>query len=340
VISITAKELCHLLNGELIGNPATKVTNFAKIEEANEGMLSFIANPKYEHFAATTNASVLLVSRAFNIPVKESITLIKVDEPYSALAFLLEMMQKMTEKEKTGIEANSFIAANSTHGENLYLAAFAYIGENCVIGKNVKIFPHVFIGDHCQIADNTVIHAGVKIYHHSIIGSHVVIHAGTVIGSDGFGFAPQKDGSYKKVPQTGHVIIEDHVEIGANTVIDRATLGATIIKKGAKLDNLIQIAHNVEIGENTVVAAQAGISGSTKLGKNVMVGGQAGFVGHIKIADGTKINAQSGVSKGTEKTGQSLTGSPAMDFREAYKMLAMMKRMPDFEKRLKALEDK
>ena len=209
-----------------------------------------------------------------------------------------------------------------------------------MIGKNVKIFPHVFIGDHCQIADNTVIHAGVKIYHHSIIGSHVVIHAGTVIGSDGFGFAPQKDGSYKKVPQTGHVIIEDHVEIGANTVIDRATLGATIIKKGAKLDNLIQIAHNVEIGENTVVAAQAGISGSTKLGKNVMVGGQAGFVGHIKIADGTKINAQSGVSKGTEKTGQSLTGSPAMDFREAYKMLAMMKRMPDFEKRLKALEDK
>jgi UDP-3-O-[3-hydroxymyristoyl] glucosamine N-acyltransferase len=219
------------------------------------------------------------------------------------------------------------------------LAAFAYVGEHCVIGKNVKIFPHVFIGDHCVIGDDTVLHAGVKIYHHTVIGQRCSIHAGTVIGSDGFGFAPQADGSYKKVPQTGNVVIQDDIEIGSNTVIDRATLGSTLIKKGVKLDNLIQIAHNVEIGENTVIAAQAGVSGSTKLGKNVMVGGQAGFVGHIKIADGTKINAQSGVSKGTEKPGQSLTGSPAMDFREAYKMLARLKKIPDLEKRIRDLEE-
>lgn len=339
MITITAKELCHLLQGELVGNPDIQVTNFAKIEEATPGTLSFIANPKYEHYAATTGASVLLVSKKFDANVQENITLIKVDEPYTSLAFLLDMMQKMTTKEKTGIEPQSFIGEGTSHGDNLYLAAFAYVGTHCVIGKNVKIFPHVFIGDHCVIGDDTVLHAGVKIYHHTLIGQRCSIHAGTVIGSDGFGFAPQADGSYKKVPQTGNVVIEDDIEIGSNTVIDRATLGSTLIKKGVKLDNLIQIAHNVEIGENTVIAAQAGVSGSTKLGKNVMVGGQAGFVGHIKIADGTKINAQSGVSKGTDKPGQSLTGSPAMDFREAYKMLARLKKIPDLEKRIRDLEE-
>lgn len=338
MISITAQELAHILQGELIGNPSVAVNNFAKIEEAKEGELSFIANPKYEHFGLSTNASVLLVGRKYSAATKENITLIKVDEPYTALAFLLGMVQSTTQKPKLGIEANSFIHSSSKHGKEFYLGAFAYVGENVEIGNNVKIYPQVFIGDNARIGDNTIIYAGAKIYDSCKIGKDCIIHSGVVIGSDGFGFAPQKDGSYKKVPQTGNVVIEDLVEIGANTVIDRGTMGSTLIKKGVKLDNLIQIAHNVEIGENTVIASQAGVSGSTKLGKNVMVGGQAGFVGHIKIADGTKINAQSGVSKGTDKPNLSLTGSPAMDFREAYRMLAMMKRLPELEQKIASLE--
>ena len=338
MISISAQELAHILQGELVGNPTIKVNNFAKIEEAKEGELSFIANPKYEHFGLTTNASILLVGRKFAAEIKDSITLIKVDEPYTALAFLLGMVQSMTQKPKLGIEPQSFIHATAKYGKELYLGAFAYVGENVEIGDNVKIYPQVYIGDNAKIGNNTIIYAGAKIYDSCKIGQDCIIHSGVVIGSDGFGFAPQKDGSYKKVPQTGNVIVEDQVEIGANTVIDRGTMGSTLIKKGVKLDNLIQIAHNVEIGENTVIASQAGISGSTKLGKNVMVGGQAGFVGHIKIADGTKINAQSGVSKGTDKPNLSLTGSPAMDFREAYKMLALMKRLPELEKKITALE--
>ncbi len=337
LISISAQELAHILQGELVGNPAIKVNNFAKIEEAKEGELSFIANPKYEHFGLTTHASILLVSKKYNAATKESITLIKVDEPYTSLAILLGMVQKMTQKPKLGIEPNSFVHNTSKYGKEFYLGAFAYIGENVEIGNNVKIYPQTYIGDNVKIGDNTIIYAGVKIYDSCKIGADCIIHSGVVIGSDGFGFAPQKDGSYSKVPQTGNVVIEAQVEIGANTVIDRGTMGSTLIKKGVKLDNLIQIAHNVEIGENTVIASQAGVSGSTKLGKNVMVGGQAGFVGHIKIADGTKINAQSGVSKGTENA-VSLTGSPAMDFREAYRMLAMMKKLPELEKKITELE--
>jgi len=327
-----------MLGGELVGPGDTRISKFDKIEEAGAESLSFIANPKYEGFAMTTMAAVLLVGRKFSAPYREGLSLIKLDDPYTGLAILLDKVQRMGRKEKNGIHAKSDIAEGSTYGENLYLGAFASVGEEVKIGKNVKIYPGAIIGDRCVLGDDCTLYAGVKIYHDCVIGNRCILHAGVVIGSDGFGFAPQKDGSFFKVPQTGNVILGDDVEIGANTVVDRGTLGSTMIHKGVKLDNLVQIAHNVEIGQNTVIAAQAGVSGSTKLGKNVMVGGQAGFVGHIKIADGTKINAQSGVSKSVEAANQSLTGAPAMDFREAYKMLAWMKRIPEIAERLSALE--
>lgn len=337
-MELSVKELTHILQGESEGDTSIKVSRFAKIEEAVSGDLSFIANPKYEQYGLTTNASVLLVSKKFSAPVREGITLIRVDEPYTSLAFLLGMVQQMQQKPKIGVHSSAFVHETSDIGNEVYVGPNAYIGESVKIGRNVKIYPNVHIGDHSTIAENSVIYSGVNIYDHTVIGANCIIHSGTVIGSDGFGFAPQKDGSYKKVPQTGNVVIEDDVEIGANTVIDRGTMGSTLIRKGSKLDNLIQIAHNVEIGENTVIASQAGISGSTRIGKNVMIGGQAGFVGHIHIADGTKVNAQSGVSKSIEKPNSSITGSPAMDFREAYKMLAKMKQLGELEQRIRELE--
>jgi UDP-3-O-[3-hydroxymyristoyl] glucosamine N-acyltransferase len=264
--------------------------------------------------------------------------LIRVADAYIAFATLLETYQQLQAQQLIGIQQPVYMDASAKVGEQVYVGAFSYIGQKVVIGNGVKIYPNTYVGDNTVIGDNSIIHPGVKIYYNTAIGKNVVIHAGTVIGSDGFGFAPQADGSYKKVPQMGNVVIEDNVEIGANTTIDRATIGSTIIKAGAKLDNLLQIAHNVEVGNNSVIAAQAGVSGSTKIGNNVMIGGQAGIVGHIQIADGSKINAQSGVSKSIKTPNTAVTGSPAFDYTAALRSQAVARNLPELEQRIKALE--
>ena len=310
---------------------------FGKIEEAADGQLSFLANPKYEEFLYSTRASVIIINESFELKQPVSATLIRVRDAYSAFAILLGKYQEIMQQQLIGVQQPSYIAKTASYGEHVFIGAFSYLGENVRIGNNTKIYPNSFIGDNVIIGDHTVIHAGVKIYHDCKIGGHVTIHAGTVIGSDGFGFAPQSDGSFKKVPQIGNVVIEDHVEIGANATIDRATIGSTLIKSGAKLDNLIQIAHNVEVGNSTVIAAQAGVSGSTKIGNGVMIGGQAGIVGHIQLGDGSKVNAQSGVSKSLEP-GKAVTGSPAYDYTSALRSQAVTRKLPELEKRVKELE--
>jgi UDP-3-O-[3-hydroxymyristoyl] glucosamine N-acyltransferase len=337
-MQFSALQLATILNGKLEGNPDVKVHNIAKIEEAGEGLLSFIANPKYEEFIYTTQASILIVNESLIVERPITPTLIRVKDAYSSFALLLEKYNQMA-GDKRGIQQPSHIPASVKMGENVYVGAFAYLGENVTIGNNVKIYPGVYLGDNVKIGDNTTLFPGVKVYDFCQIGKNVILHAGCVLGGDGFGFAPQQDGSYKKVPQIGNVVVHDNVEIGANTTIDRATMGSTIIHSGVKLDNLIQIAHNVEIGENTVIAAQTGVSGSTKIGRNCIIGGQVGIVGHIQIADGTKINAQSGLSKSITDPNKSLTGSPAFDYKSSLKSQAIFRNLPDLEKRVKELED-
>ena len=337
-MTFTAAQIAMLIGGKTEGDASASVSSFGKIEEAQNGQLAFLANPKYEDHLYTTAASVILINETLELKAPVAGTLIRVKDPYTAFATLLAKYQEMATQQLTGIQQPSYVSATATIGQQVFIGAFAYIGEHVQIGNNVKLFPGVVIGDNVKIADNTILHAGVKVYNHCVIGKNVTIHAGTVIGSDGFGFAPQPDGTFKKVPQIGNVVIEDHVEIGSNATIDRATIGSTIIKKGAKLDNLIQVAHNVEVGENTVIAAQAGVSGSTKLGKNVMIGGQAGIVGHLSIADGAKINAQSGVSKSIKEPNTAVTGSPAYDYTAALRSQALSRNLPDLEKRVKELE--
>lgn len=334
----TAQQIALIINAKIEGDATISVNSFGKIEEAKKGQISFLANPKYEDFLYTTQASVIIINEDFILKQPIAAILLRVKDAYSAFATLLHKYQEIQTQQLQGIQQPSFIAPTVKMGENVFVAAFAYLGENVTIGNNVKIFSSVFVGDNVHIQDNTILHAGVKVYKDCKIGKNVIIHAGTVIGGDGFGFAPQQDGSFKKVPQIGNVVIEDFVEIGANTTIDRATIGSTIIKAGAKLDNLIQIAHNVEVGNNTVIAAQAGISGSTKIGKNAMIGGQAGIVGHITIADGSKINAQSGVSKSMTEPNQAVTGSPAYDYTAALRSQAVARKLPELEKRIKELE--
>lgn len=337
-MQFTAQQIAHLINGIVIGDPNKKVSSIAKIEEAQPDAISFLANPKYEQYALGTKAGILLVNESFQIEVPPTCTLIKVPDPYACLPVLLAYYDKVSQQ--SGIEQPSFIAEGIHIDSSNYIGAFTYIGKQSKIGTNNKIYPNVFIDESVEIGNQCIIYAGVRIYAGCKIGDHCIIHSNTVIGSDGFGFAPLPDGSFKKIPQTGNVIIEDNVEIGANTVIDRASIGQTIIRKGCKLDNLIQIAHNVELGENTVIAAQAGISGSTKLGRNVMVGGQAGIVGHIKLADFVKVNAQSGVAKSILEEGKGVTGSPAYDFREMLRAQSLMRRLPELLERLEALEKK
>jgi UDP-3-O-[3-hydroxymyristoyl] glucosamine N-acyltransferase len=284
-MTFTASQIALLLNGKIEGNPESSVTSFGRIEQAQDGELAFLANPKYEDYLYTTKASVIIIGDNLELKQPLSASLIRVSDPYSAFATLLHHYQQLKTQKLQGIEQPSYISSTAQLGENVYVAAFAYIGDATEIGNNVKIFPGVFIGNNVKIGDNTILHPGVKVYHDCKLGRDVTVHSGTVIGGDGFGFAPQDDGTFKKVPQIGNVIVEDNVEIGSNATIDRATIGSTIIKSGAKLDNLIQIAHNVEVGTNTVIAAQAGVSGSTKIGNNVMIGGQAGVVGHIQIAE-------------------------------------------------------
>ena len=337
-MQFTAAQIAILVNGKIEGNSEASVSSFGKIEEAKDGQLTFLANPKYEDYLYTTQASIAIINEGYQLEKHVTPTLIRVKDAYSAFAQLLGKYQEMVTQNMKGIQQPSYIAPSAQIGEEVYVAAFSYIGENVKVGNNTKIFPNTFIGDNVQIGNNCIIHPGVKIYHNCILHNYVVIHAGTVVGGDGFGFAPQADGTYKKVPQIGNVIVEDNVEIGANTTIDRATIGSTIIKAGAKLDNLIQIAHNVEVGHNTVIAAQAGVSGSTKIGSHVMIGGQAGLVGHIQIADGAKINAQSGVSKSLKEPYSAVTGSPAADYTSSLRSQAVLRNLPALEKRIHELE--
>jgi UDP-3-O-[3-hydroxymyristoyl] glucosamine N-acyltransferase len=337
-MTFPASQIALIVNGKIEGNASAVVNSFGKIEEAKEGQLSFLANPKYEEYLYTTKASVIIISDEQELKQPVAATLIRVPDAYSAFATLLGKYQEIMQQQLTGVQQPSYVAKSASYGENVFIGAFAYLGENVKLGNGTKIYPDAFIGDNVSLGDNCVIHPGVKIYHDCKIANNVTIHAGTVIGSDGFGFAPQTDGSFQKVPQIGNVIIEDNVEIGANATIDRATIGSTIIRKGAKLDNLIQIAHNVEVGNFTVIAAQAGISGSTKIGNGVMIGGQAGLAGHLLVADGSKINAQAGLGKSLKTPGTAVTGSPAYDYSKAIRSQSMARNLPQLEKRIQELE--
>ncbi|HXO75740.1 MAG TPA: UDP-3-O-(3-hydroxymyristoyl)glucosamine N-acyltransferase [Puia sp.] len=338
-MQFSAAQIAMLINGKTEGDPNASVGSFGKIEEAVSGQLAFLANPKYEEFLYTTGASVIIVNESQELKQAIGGTLIRVPDAYTAFATLLTKYQEIEAQQLTGIQEPSYLAKTARLGEGVFIGAFAYVGENVVIGNNVKIHPQVYLGNNVRIGDHTVLHPGVKIYHNCVIGAHVTIHAGSIIGGDGFGFAPQADGTFKKVPQIGNVVIEDYVEIGVNAAIDRATMGSTIIRTGAKLDNLIQIAHNVDVGHHTVIAAQAGVSGSTKIGSGVMIGGQAGLVGHLQIADGARINAQSGVTKSIKSQGGAVTGSPAYEYTSALRSQAISRSLPEMERRLKELEE-
>ena len=337
-MQFNAAQIASIINGKVEGDEAITVSSFGKIEQAQQGQLAFLANPKYEEHLYTTKASIIIINDTQEVKPKLAATLIRVPDAYSAFAIILAGYKKMVTEQLIGIQQPVYISPSAKIGDNVFIGAFSYIGNDVIIADNVKIFPQVFIGDNTVIDEGSILYPGVKIYHECILGKNVTVHANTIIGSDGFGFAPQKDGTFKKVPQIGNVIIEDDVEIGANATIDRATLGSTLIKKGAKLDNLIQIAHNVEVGYNTVIAAQAGISGSTKIGNNVMIGGQAGVVGHLQIADGSKINAQSGVSKSIKTENSYVTGSPAYDYTNALRSQVLSRNLPNLEKRIIELE--
>ena len=325
-MKFTAEQIAGILEGEVVGNPNAEVYKLAKIEEGTNGSLTFLANPKYQNFIYTTEASITIVNQSFEPEQPIKTTLIKVEDAYKSFSKLLEYYNQV-KLMKSGIEQPSVISENVTYGENLYLGSFSYVGKNVKIGNNVKIYPNTFIGDNVTIGDNCVFFAGVRIYSETEIGNYCTIHSGTIIGSDGFGFAPSEDGTYSKIPQIGNVILEDNVEVGSCTTIDRATLGSTVIRKGVKLDNQIQIAHNVEIGENTVIAAQTGIAGSTKIGKNCQIGGQVGFAGHIVIGDNVRIQAQSGIGKNV-KDGETIQGSPAFNYGDWNKSYVHFRNLP------------
>lgn len=344
-MKFTAIQIAEILDGEIFGNKNVEVFSLSKIEEGEDGSLTFLSNPKYTPYIYSTKASIVIVNKDF-VPEKEiETTLIKVEDAYQAFSTLLEFYAKV-KSEKSGIEIPSYINESAIIGTNLYLGAFSYISANVSIGDNAKIYPNVYIGDNVKIGNNAIIHVGSKIYSDTIIGSNCTLHAGVILGSDGFGFAPSAEGIFSKIPQIGNVIIEDNVDIGAATTIDRATLGSTIIRKGVKLDNQIQIAHNVEIGENTVIAAQTGIAGSTKIGENCMIGGQVGIVGHITIGNNVRIQAQSGVGRNV-KDDEIIQGSPAMGYSDFNKSYVYFKKLPELvatinalEKDIKALKEK
>jgi len=341
-MQFTIKQIAAMLGGEVKGSGDEKINMLGKIQDARKGQIAFLSNPKYEQFIYTTQASAVIVKKDFQPKKEISCSLILVDDPYSSFTALLEEYHKLVSFQKSGIEQPCFIGENSTTGKDIYRGAFSYIGSNVKIGDNVKIYPHVFIGDNTHIGDNTILHSNVKLYSGTRVGNNCVIHAGTVLGSDGFGFAPQEDGTYKTIPQLGNVLIEDNVTIGANTVIDCATLfgDSTIIRQGVKMDNLIQIAHNVEIGKNTVIAAQSGISGSTKIGENCVFAGQVGVAGHLVIANNTSVGAQAGISKSIKEEGQKLLGYPVLDVKDYFKSYAIFKQLPDINHRLRQLEEK
>ena len=337
-MKFTAAQIAGILEGEVVGNPEAEVFKLSKIEEGTEGSLTFLANPKYTNYIYSTKATVTIVNNTFDPEQEITTTLIKVEDAYKSFSKLLEYYNQV-KLMKSGIEQPSVISDGVTYGSDLYLGSFCYVGKNVTIGKNVKIYPNSFIGDNVTIGDDCVFFAGVRIYSETVIGNRCTIHSGTIIGSDGFGFAPQEDGTYSKVPQIGNVIIEDDVEIGACTTVDRATLGSTIIRKGVKLDNHIQVAHNVEIGENTVIAAQTGIAGTTKIGKNCLIGGQVGFAGHLVIGDGVKIQAQSGIGKNLE-AGEVVQGSPAFNYGDFAKSFVHFRNLPKIVTDIEELKNK
>ena len=337
-MKFTAAQIAGILEGEVMGNPEAEVFKLSKIEEGTEGSLTFLANPKYTNYIYSTKATVTIVNSTFEPEQEITTTLIKVEDAYKSFSKLLEYYNQV-KLMKSGIEQPSVISDGVTYGSDLYLGSFCYIGKNVTIGNNVKIYPNSFIGDNVTIGDDCVFFAGVRIYSETVIGNRCTIHSGTIIGSDGFGFAPQEDGTYAKVPQIWNVIIEDDVEIGACTTVDRATLGSTIIRKGVKLDNHIQVAHNVEIGENTVIAAQTGIAGTTKIGKNCLIGGQVGFAGHLVIGDGVKIQAQSGIGKNLE-AGEVVQGSPAFNYGDFAKSFVHFRNLPKIVTDIEELKNK
>jgi len=341
-MEFSAKQIAGLLNGTVEGDENVIVTHLSKIEEGAIKTLSFLANPAYTNYIYTTDASIVIVNKTLVLdkPVKKTCTLIRVDNAYESFAKLLELYTQI-KGNKTGIEQPSFISSNAVMGTDCYVGAFAYLGQNVKIGNNVKIYPHVYLGDDVSVGDNTTLFSGVKIYHECVIGSNCTIHASTVIGSDGFGFAPNTEGqTFAKVPQIGNVVIEDNVEIGSNASIDRATLGSTILRKGVKLDNLVQIAHNAEIGENTVIAGLSGIAGSSKVGKNCMIGAQVGVAGHLRIADGVKIAGQSGIGSNIDKENEIVQGSPAFSIGEYKRSYVLFRSLPKLNDKISDLTKK
>lgn len=337
-MKFTAQQIAEILEGDVVGNSEIEVSKLSKIEEGVEGALTFLANPKYTPHIYTTKASVTIVNRTFEPENSLQTTIIKVDDAYVAFSKILEYYN-LVKLNKNGIEQPSFISESSKYGENLYVGAFSYIGDNVILGNNVKIFPNSYVGDNVTIGDNSILFAGSKIYSDCIIGNNCVINSGAIIGADGFGFAPNENGSYSKIPQTGNVILEDFVDIGACTTIDRATLGSTIIRKGVKLDNQIQIGHNVEVGKNTVIAAQSGIAGSSKVGENCKIGGQVGIAGHITIGNNVSIQAQSGIGRNV-KDNEMLQGSPAIKLSDYNKSYVHFKNLPKIIKDINDLEKK
>jgi len=337
-VKFTAIQIAGILDGVVEGDENVAVSDLAKIEEGTAGTLTFLANPKYEPYLYKTEASIIIVDKDLELERPITTTLIRVDNAYQAFSKLLAYYNEV-KMNKSGIEQPVFISDTTTYGEDLYLGAFSYLGANVRIGDNVKIYPNAYIGDNVQIGDNTTIFAGVKLYSETQIGKNCIIHSGVILGADGFGFSPNEEGVYDKVPQIGNVIIEDHVEIGAGTTIDRATLGSTIIRKGVKLDNQIQIAHNVEVGQNTVIAAQTGVAGSAKIGKNCMIGGQVGVAGHISIGDNVRVQAQTGIARNV-KDNEILQGSPALTYGDYNKSYVHFKNLPKIIKRLDSIEKK
>ncbi|MDM9631799.1 UDP-3-O-(3-hydroxymyristoyl)glucosamine N-acyltransferase [Robiginitalea aurantiaca] len=335
-MEFTASQIAGILEGEVDGNPEVAVHKLSKIEEGEAGSLTFLANPKYTPYIYQTEASVIIVNRDFTPEQELNSTLIKVDDAYKAFSQLLAYYNQVKNNKK-GIENPVFVSDSATYGSDVYLGAFAYIGANVVLGENVKIYPNVYIGDNVTIGSNTIVFAGAKIYSETQIGKDCVIHSGVIIGADGFGFTPDENGEFTKVPQTGNVVLEDNVDVGAGTTIDRATLGSTVLRRGVKLDNQIQIAHNVEIGEHTVIAAQTGIAGSTKIGRHCMIGGQVGIVGHIVIGDRVRIQAQSGISRNI-KDDEVLQGSPAMVYGDYNKSYVHFRNLPRLVQRIEKLE--
>ncbi|MFV5693179.1 UDP-3-O-(3-hydroxymyristoyl)glucosamine N-acyltransferase [Flavobacterium sp. LT1R49] len=325
-MKFTAEQIAGILEGEVVGNPMAEVSRLSKIEEGAEGSLTFLSNPKYLNYIYSTKASVTIVNDTFVAESPLATTLIKVQDAYAAFSKLLEFYNQV-KLNKSGIEQPSFLSQSVKYGDDLYLGSFSYVGQHVVLGENVKIYPNCFIGDNVVIGDNVILFAGAKIYSETVIGNNCTIHSGAIIGADGFGFAPNPDGTYTKIPQIGNVIIEDNVDIGSCTTIDRATMGSTIIRKGVKLDNQIQIAHNVEIGENTVIAAQTGVAGSTKIGKNGMIGGQVGISGHLTIGNNVRIQAQSGVGRNI-KDNEILQGSPAFGYNDFSKSYVHFRNLP------------